>query len=78
MSYEEVARLIAPFDPELKTDLREIRQQEREALKDFQADMAALGPWAPSSPVLNSEFTIDRGDYLLLFRNGNLADWRRF
>jgi hypothetical protein len=78
MSYQQVSALLGPGDPDLREDLRDIVTQEREAARDFNNDVAAMGALTPSRPVLRSEFTVDRGDYVLLFRNGALAEWARF
>lgn len=76
MTYTQVARALRPVDPELKVDIREVIEEERQATIEYDRvvkELRAAG--VQDVPKMRSAFTLDRADYVLQFENGKLASW---
>jgi hypothetical protein len=78
MSYGDVLRVLGPGDPELQEDIREAIRQAREAEDDYREAAEELrNQGVGTVPPMASSVQIDQGDYLLVFKDGKLASWRR-
>lgn len=78
MTYAQVSRVLQPLDPGITETLDETMEQEREAKKDRQKVLAELRTAGIDvNPELRSHITVDRGDYVLIFRDGKLFTWEK-
>jgi hypothetical protein len=62
--------------PEIREDMAEAKWQENAASAERRRIAEQLGNAGPTAvSPLQSSITVDRGDYLLQFRNGKLVSW---
>jgi hypothetical protein len=76
MTYAEVDRVLRPLDPDIRNDIKEILEQERLAVMEYAdaiRELRAAG--VESAPAMSSRVTLDRGDYVLGFKDGKLISW---
>ena len=76
MTYSEVARTLRPIDPEITEGINDILEQERAATKEYKrvvAELRAAG--MQTTPKMNSQITLDGGDYILNFEDRKLVSW---
>jgi len=76
MTYSEVARVLRPVDPGYDESVEDILEQERAATKDYKRALVELrAAGLQTTPKMNSQITVDGGDYILNFENRKLASW---
>jgi hypothetical protein len=76
MTYREVGQALAKADPDIQEDIREALQQEAEARKDYRRTVQEMRDMGlASAPPMRSQVTLNRGDYVLHFRDGQLVSW---
>jgi hypothetical protein len=76
MSYAQVSQVLQPVDPGIVETLDETLEQEREAKKERLKVLAELRTAGMEvNPELRSHITVNRGDYILVFRDGKLFTW---
>ena len=76
MSYTQVASALRPVDPEIKVDIKDVLEEERQATIEYNRvvkELQAAG--VQDVPKMRSAFTLDRSDYVLEFENGKLTSW---
>lgn len=74
MTYSEVARTLR--HPGVTDGINDILEQERAASKEYKrvvAEFRAAG--MQGTPKLNSQVTLDSGDYILNFEDRKLVSW---